>query len=155
MSNEELPDLAQAINEQAADGWMKTNGLRLTRATVEEVCGELEIGPVHLQAYGIVHGGVHSGIIETLASIGAALNALAEGRSAVGLENHTSFLRAVRRGRLRATARPLSRGRRSHVWEGSVLDDQDRLVATGRVRLMVLDAQSALAGEKVELKKPS
>jgi uncharacterized protein (TIGR00369 family) len=143
-------DFANILETTMRDGWMGAMGLKIVTATVDEVVGELEIGPQHLQAYGIVHGGVHAGIIETLASVGAALNALAHGRSVVGLENHTSFLRAVRSGTLRAVARPLSRGRRSQVWEGSVYDDQQRLAASGRVRLLALDPEAQLAGVRVD-----
>ncbi|HXW14328.1 MAG TPA: PaaI family thioesterase, partial [Terriglobia bacterium] len=98
---------------------------------------------------GIVHGGVHSGVIETIASVGAALDAMTRGQSVVGLENHTSFLLAVRKGKLQATARPLMRGRRTQVWEASVTDDAGRTVATGRVRFIALEAGAALAGETV------
>ena len=139
-------DFADFINAAGADGWMKANGLTLTRATVDEVRGTLEVGPQHRQAYGIVHGGVHAAIIETLASVGAAVNTMPHGRSVVGLENHTSFIRAVREGTLHAVARPLQRGRRSHVWEAEVRDGEDRLIATGRVRLMVLEEGTPLAG---------
>jgi 1,4-dihydroxy-2-naphthoyl-CoA hydrolase len=142
------------ILESVHDGWMGAMGLKIVSATVDEVVGELEIGPVHLQAYGIVHGGVHAGIIETLASVGAAINAAADGRSVVGLENHTSFLRAVRSGTLRAVAKPLSRGRRSQVWEGSVYDDQQRLAASGRVRLLALDPEAQLAGREARVETP-
>ncbi len=96
-----------------------------------------------------MHGGVHAGIIETIASVGAALNAMEGGRSVVGLENHTSFLRAVRSGKLHAVAKPLARGRRSQVWEASVHDDQGRLAASGRVRLLVLEADTEVAGKRV------
>jgi 1,4-dihydroxy-2-naphthoyl-CoA hydrolase len=109
----------------------------------------LEIGPDHLQAYGIVHGGVHSGVIETIASVGAALDALTRGQSVVGLENHTSFLLAVRKGKLQATARPLMRGRRTQVWEANVTDDAGRIVASGRVRFIALEPNTSLAGEVI------
>ncbi|AGP39081.1 PaaI family thioesterase [Sorangium sp. So ce296] len=141
-------DFAAAFNAANIDGWVSAMGLRLVRATGDGVEAELDVGPQHRQAYGIVHGGVHAGIIETLASVGAALHALPEGRSVVGLENHTSFLRAVRSGRLRAEARPLDRGRRTQVWEGSVHDEQGRLCATGRVRLLVLEPDAVLAGQR-------
>lgn len=144
-------DFASLLNENAADGWVRSHGLRYTRATFDEVEAELEIGPQHLQAYGIVHGGVHAGIIETLASVGAALNAMQDGKSAVGLENHTSFLRAARSGKIRAIAKPVHRGRTSHVWEGSIFDAQGRLLASGRVRMQILDASAQLAGEKVSI----
>jgi len=109
---------------------------------------EWEVGPQHLQGYGIVHGGVHCGVIETLASVGAAVVAMARGQAVVGLENNTSFVRAVRAGaRLHAVATPLTRGRKSQLWEGRIFDEQQRLVAVGRVRLLCLPADEALAGE--------
>ncbi len=152
MADPELEDFSEILNSTALDGWVRANGLKLLRATRDQVDAEMEIRPFHLQAYGIVHGGVHAAIVETLASIGAALSALPRGQSVVGLENHTSFLRAVRGGTLRATAKPLTRGRRTHVWEGSIHDDQGKLAATGRVRLLLLEADAEIAGEKVAVK---
>jgi uncharacterized protein (TIGR00369 family) len=67
----------------------------------------------------------------------------------VGVENHTSFIRAVRSGRIRVRATPITRGRRSQMWEATARDDQGQIVATGRVRLLCLDPGTELAGEKV------
>jgi 1,4-dihydroxy-2-naphthoyl-CoA hydrolase len=145
-------DFAEIINAAAGEGWARAMGLRLVRATRDEVVAEMPIRACHLQAYGIVHGGVYSGIIESLASIGAAIHAIPEGKTVVGLENHTSFLRAVREGTLHAVATPLARGRRSPVWECAVRDDKQRLVATGRVRLLALDPGAEVAGEKVAVR---
>lgn len=144
-------DLVEMLNAQR-DGWNAAMDVRFLRATVDEIAVEWTVGPQHLQAYGIVHGGVYAGIIETIASVGAAVTALERGQAVVGLENHTSFLRAVREGKLQAVARPLTRGRRSQVWEANVTDAAGKLVATGRVRLLCLDEGSPLAGETVELK---
>jgi len=149
MSDQETQDFAEMINQAAIDGWAGAMGLRFMRATRDEVVAELTIGPQHRQPYGLVHGGVHSGIIETIASVGAAVSVMPEGKHVVGLDNHTSFLRAVRGGKLTGTAKPIARGRRSHVWEGSVHDDAGRLVASGRVRLLVLDGGEEMAGERV------
>src|SRR5215475_15570187 len=117
-------------------GWVQEMGIVITNATPDEVTCEMEVGEKHLQAYGIVHGGVYSGVIETLASIGAALVALPRGQRVVGLENSTSFIRAVRSGKLRGVAKPVTRGRTTQVWEASVLDPENKLVAQGRVRLL-------------------
>jgi 1,4-dihydroxy-2-naphthoyl-CoA hydrolase len=142
-------DYSQRLNEMP-EGWLQAMGVTITRATADEVRAELTVGPQHLQGYGIVHGGVHCGLIESLASIGAALHALPRHQSVVGLENTTSFIRAVRAGtRLRAVATPITRGRKTQVWEAKVLDADDRVVATGRVRLLCLEKDEALAGEQV------
>jgi uncharacterized protein (TIGR00369 family) len=144
-------DFAEPINAAHAGGWAGAMGIRLTRANRDEVVAEIEIGPQHLQPYGIVHGGVHAGIIETLASIGAALNVMPDGKSVVGLENSTSFLRAVRSGTLTARATPITWGRKSQVWEVSVRESSGKIVATGRVRLLVLDKDFEIAGELVDM----
>ena len=133
------------------EGWVQAMGMTITHATKDEVRAELTVGQQHLQGYGIVHGGVHCGIIETLSSMGAYLFAREMGKQVVGLENSTSFIRAVRAGaKLHAVARPLTRGRQTQVWQAQVLDEEERLVATGRVRLLCLDADQSLAGEQVK-----
>jgi 1,4-dihydroxy-2-naphthoyl-CoA hydrolase len=142
-------DFSKRLNAMP-EGWLAAMHVTITQATADEVSAELTIGPEHLQGYGIVHGGVHCGLIESLASIGAALYALPKNQSVVGLENNTSFIRAVREGaKLRATATPVTRGRKTQVWNAQVLDENDRIVATGRVRLLCLEKDDALAGEQV------
>ncbi len=122
-------------------GWSGAMKLRYTVATGDEVVCEFEIGDEHLQPFGLVHGGVHCGVIETVTSIGATLHVRDRGQEAVGLENTTSFIRAARSGTLIATARPISRGRTNQLWEAWIRDSDDRLVAQGRVRLQNVSAR--------------
>jgi 1,4-dihydroxy-2-naphthoyl-CoA hydrolase len=144
-------DLADVLNA-SLDGWNQAMGIRFVTATADEVIAELEVGPQHLQPYGLVHGGLYAGMIETVTSVGAALDAARRDQGAVGLENHTSFLHAVRAGRLRATARPLQRGRRSQVWEATITDDKGVVAATGRVRLLALERDASVAGQGVSMR---
>jgi 1,4-dihydroxy-2-naphthoyl-CoA hydrolase len=142
-------DLVKLLNgDQGLDAVM---GFRLVRATRDEVVLEYDAGSRHHQPYGIVHGGVHCAAFESACSAGAGLDAAARGQAVVGLENHTSFIRAVRSGRIRVTATPITRGRRSQVWEATARDQDGRIVATSRVRLLCLDFGSDLAGQEVEM----
>ena len=124
-------------------GFDEAMKFQYTRATLQEVRAEFVIGPQHVQQYGLVHGGVLCGLIEVLCSAGAAMNAMARGqKGSVGLESTTSFLRALREGTLTGTATPVVRGRQTQVWKADVKDELGRLVATGRVRLMNLEASA-------------
>ena len=130
-------------------GFDAAMAFELVSATADEVVLEYTVDDRHRQPYGIVHGGVHCAAVETACSTGAALSAMPRGQAVVGVENHTSFIHAVREGRVRVTATPLTRGRRSQLWEAVSHDANGRVVASGRVRLLCLDAESDLAGEKV------
>src|SRR5690606_28425537 len=111
----------------------------------------LEIRPTHLQPLGLVHGGVLASVVETVASVGAATDAAVKRQHVVGLENHTSFVRAAREGVLIATGTPVTRGRRSQLWDVRVADAEGATIATGRVRLLVLDAGAEVAGAELKL----
>jgi 1,4-dihydroxy-2-naphthoyl-CoA hydrolase len=135
-------DFADAMNR--LPGWVREMGVTILKASADEVTCAWDVAEKHHQGYGIVHGGVHCGVIETLASVGAALVAMPRGQRVVGLENSTSFIRAVRSGRLTGTARPVTRGRTTQVWEAWIRDEQENLVAQGRVRLLCVDESRSL-----------
>jgi 1,4-dihydroxy-2-naphthoyl-CoA hydrolase len=149
-----MPDERERPEPRAPmQGWDGAMGLRIVLASRDEVVAEYVVEARHHQAYGIVHGGVHCTAVETVCSAGAGLDALARGQSVVGLENHTSFVRAVREGTVTIRATPVTRGRRTQLWEAVARDEQGRIVSTGRVRLLCLDPGTELAGETVGVKR--
>jgi 1,4-dihydroxy-2-naphthoyl-CoA hydrolase len=115
----------------------KSLGLVLDTASGDEVTARWTVLPEMHQPHGILHGGVHCSVVETLASLGAALWLGKRGK-VVGVSNTTDFYRASSAGSLTSSARPLHRGRSQQVWLVETLDDQDRAVARGQVRLQNL-----------------
>jgi 1,4-dihydroxy-2-naphthoyl-CoA hydrolase len=143
------PDASEMINTWHQGTWAGGLGLVLTTATPERVVGNVSVRSDHCQPQGIVHGGVYASIVESLASVGAALAAQVHGKNVVGLENQTSFVRAVRSGTLHGTATPVTRGRRSQLWEVVIRNEAQAIVATGRVRLLVLDPEAKVGGSEL------
>ena len=115
-------------------------GIDMTEVTGDRVVAHWTAQPKHHQPYGIVHGGVHCSVVETLASVGAA-TWLGEQGQCVGVSNTTDFFRAVRDGELTSTATPVHRGRSQQVWVVETVDAEGRLVARGQVRLQNLYPQ--------------
>jgi uncharacterized protein (TIGR00369 family) len=113
-------------------------GLDFVELTGDRVQGVWTAGPHLHQPYGIVHGGAHCSVVETLASLGAAAW-LGEKGKVVGVNNNTDFYRAVSEGTLTSTATPLHRGRSQQVWlVETVVDDTGKLASRGQVRLQNL-----------------
>ena len=118
-------------------GFIKLVGIRVEQAYGDRVVLTCPVTPDLHQPFGLVHGGVYATLAETAASVGASLWFGDRGK-VVGVSNHTDFLRAVRRGELRAEATPLSRGRTTQLWQVEVADEQGRLIAHAKVRLQNL-----------------
>lgn len=115
-------------------------GVQFDEVGPDKVVATWTARPELHQPYGIVHGGVHCSVIETLASVGAAYwmaEQNPEGK-VVGVNNNTDFYRAVREGTLTSTATPLHRGRSQQVWLVETMDADGRLAARGQVRLQNL-----------------
>ncbi|HEY4181372.1 MAG TPA: PaaI family thioesterase [Kofleriaceae bacterium] len=114
-------------------------GLRIIKADATEVVAELDIARKHMQAAGLVHGAVFCGIIESIVSMGASIAARADGRTVVGIENQTSFLRAVKSGTLVGRATPLHIGKTTQLWAAEIRNSKNEVCANGRVRLMCIE----------------
>ncbi|MGZ5399339.1 MAG: PaaI family thioesterase [Nocardioides sp.] len=115
--------------------------LTFERMDSDGIDASWSVGPESHQPYGIVHGGVHSMVVEGLCSMAAALwlasGGPGDGR-VVGVNNSTDFYRAVSEGRLTSVCRPIHRGRSQQVWTVETTDADERLVARGQVRLQNL-----------------
>ena len=116
-------------------------GIEIVEASPDRVVLAWTVGPQLHQPFGILHGGVHCSAVESAASMGAALW-FGDRGTVVGVSNHTDFLRAVRDGRLTATAEPIHRGNLQQLWLVNITDADGRLAARGEVRLQNLPTRT-------------
>ncbi len=134
--------------------WQKPISVELltagTRKTADEHLGIefLEVGDDYLvgrvpvdertrQPYGLLNGGVSVVLAETLGSCGAAFSC-PPGYRAVGLDINANHLRGVSSGWVTATARPLHRGRTTHVWQIELRDDAGNMSCISRITMAIL-----------------
>lgn len=113
-------------------------GIRVQELGADRVVARWTAAEHLHQPFGLVNGGAHCTVVETLASMGGAAW-LGERGSVVGVNNSTDFYRGVSEGELTSTATPLHRGRSQQVWVVETHDADGRLVARGQVRLQNLD----------------
>lgn len=107
------------------------------------VKGRMPVNERTRQPYGLLHGGASVALAETLASIGAVLCVDPERFRCFGQEINANHMRSVRDGHVYGIARPLHRGRRTHVWEVRIADPQDRLVCISRMTAAVVEISAS------------
>jgi 1,4-dihydroxy-2-naphthoyl-CoA hydrolase len=118
-----------------AGAFLNELGLELDEISGTRVSGHLDLGPRHHTPWGIVHGGVYTTVVESVASIGASAHVRDKGQVAVGLTNTTHFLRPVTAGRVNVEAVPLSQGRTQQLWRVDITDGNGKLIAHGELRV--------------------
>jgi len=152
------PDVDRALAVLTAGGTLEGDDLRALDAMVDDRFGagtiglrwdrlSLERGEAHFDATealhqpsGIVHGGVWCSVIESMASVCAAMAVLPKGLVCVGAHNATDFLRPHRLGRVDGVATPVHVGRTQQLWLVELHRASDgKAVARGQVRLANID----------------
>jgi 1,4-dihydroxy-2-naphthoyl-CoA hydrolase len=114
-------------------------GLELRELAEDRVSARVSVRDALRQPMGIVHGGVYASIAEGICSIGTSVAVLPDGKLAIGLSNHTTFLHPIRAGSIHAAAVPLHRGRTTWLWDVRFADDGGRLCAASQVSIAVRD----------------
>lgn len=96
----------------------------------------IDVQPHHRNSGGIVHGGVLSALVDTVAGA-AAFSALPKGQRVVTTDLHVTCLRNVREGRIDAIAEVVHMGSRFATAKVEIRAG-DALLATGSVSFMVV-----------------
>ena len=125
--------IADAVANQEAifrDTFPGVLGVRILDAGPGAASGTLEVGASVRHPGGFAHGGAIAGFGDTIAAW-ATFPALAPGEIFTTIEFKANFISSVAEGRLRADARALHAGGRTHVIEVKIAtdDDEARLVA--------------------------
>lgn len=113
----------------------------------------LEVGPDFLRArvpvdhrthqpFGLLHGGVSVVLAETLGSCGA-FYASPAGHLAVGLDINANHIKGVKTGWVTGVARPVHRGRTTHVWQIDMHNEAGELTCVSRITMSILAPRTA------------
>jgi 1,4-dihydroxy-2-naphthoyl-CoA hydrolase len=130
------------VNMEGESAFMKLLGLSFEEMGPERVVAFFETGDDLHQPWGLVHGGVFTVVIETVATTGAYQAVKDRGQLAVGVNNVTDFLRPHQQGRLRVVAEPLQQGKSQQLWQAIVEREDGKTVARGQVRLQNVEADA-------------
>jgi 1,4-dihydroxy-2-naphthoyl-CoA hydrolase len=125
------------LNEKYLGSMAKNLAMKITEVHDGLIVGEMPVGPLVQQPFGIVHGGAYCTFAETLGSIGANLIA-DEGKRVVGTSLTASYVKKVDRGVLKGYARVRHRGSRVSIWQIDVHNDKGDLAAVLTLHTMAI-----------------
>lgn len=111
--------------------------MALDKIELDQAEVTLDLGPCHMQPFGIVHGGVLATLIDT-ATFWAAFLRLPENTGLVNVDLKLNYLKPVMEGRLRAFGTCIQAGKSISYSEAKVEDASGKIIAHGTSTLMAL-----------------
>ena len=129
------PALIDAMSKGTIDEHL---GIRITEVGDDYLTGTMPADKRTFQPYGVVHGGANVVLAETLGSIAGAHVIDTNSLLCLGQEVSATHLRPVSSGMVTGTARPIHLGKRSHVWEIRLENDQGKLSCIAKLILAIV-----------------
>ena len=129
----------EQLNALCKNTLIDTLGIEFLSAIKGEVVAKMPVDSRTIQPFKLLHGGASLALAESVASVGSSMLVDTSKSLVVGVEVNGNHLRGVKSGFVRATARIVHQGMRTHVWNVEIVDDSNRMVMVGRVTMMVVD----------------
>ena len=134
------PALIDAMSKGTIDEHL---GIKITQVGDDYLSGTMPADKRTFQPYGIVHGGANVVLAESLGSIAGAHVIDTNSLLCLGQEVSATHLRPVSSGIVTGTARPIHLGKRSHVWEIRLENDQGKLSCIAKLILAIVPKDPA------------
>lgn len=132
------PELVARLADSGGGGLARKMGIEFLELSAERSVARMPVEG-NTQVIGLLHGGAHVVLGESLGSISSAIHA-GPGRYAVGIEINATHSRSVTEGWVTGTCTALVLGRTLATHEIVMTDEQGRRLSTVRMTNMLRDA---------------
>jgi 1,4-dihydroxy-2-naphthoyl-CoA hydrolase len=132
------PELYERIVETRGGALARKMGIEFVELSAERSVARMPVEG-NTQVIGLLHGGAHVVLAESLGSVSSAIHA-GPGRYAVGIEINATHSRSITEGWVTGTCTALVLGRTLATHEIVMTDDEGRRLSTVRMTNMLRDA---------------
>ena len=113
-------------------------GIELLEINEDNLVGKMPVDKRTVQPMRILHGGASVVLAETLGSIGSAMIVDPEKFIVVGQNISSNHIRPVADGYVFGTAVPVHIGKKSHVWDITIRNEEGKLINLSRLTMAIL-----------------
>ena len=117
----------------------KEIGIEYTEIGEDYICGTMPVDKFTRQPYGMLHGGASVVLAESLGSVGSFLAVDQERFICVGQSINANHIRGVKEGKVYARAECIHFGRKTHVWEIRIKNEEGKLVCSSRLTVAIVE----------------
>lgn len=127
------------MNEGNRNTLMDALGIEFIDASEGYVEATMPVDARTHQPMGLLHGGATAALAETLGSVGSHMLIDRNTQATVGIEVNANHLKGVKSGLVTGKAQIQHKGRKLHVWNIEVFNEQNQKIAVCRLTNMIID----------------
>ncbi len=113
--------------------------IQFTEITDDSLTATMPVDGRTQQPFGILHGGASVVLAETVGSVASNLVIGQGDFLPVGLEINANHLRPVTEGRVSAKCTPIHIGKKSHVWDIRITNEEGKMVCVSRLTVAIIE----------------
>ncbi len=127
------------LNKMCVNTMVQHIGIEFTGIGDDFIEARMPVDHRTHQPMGLLHGGASVVLAETLGSVAATCCVDLNKQYCVGLDINANHLKSVREGFVTGVTKPIHIGKRTHVWEIKITNEQNELVCVSRITMAVID----------------
>jgi 1,4-dihydroxy-2-naphthoyl-CoA hydrolase len=127
------------LNKLSSNTMVSYLGIEFTELGTDYIKAKMPVDHRTHQPLGLLHGGASVTLAETLGSVAATCCVDRKTQYCVGLEINANHVKSARSGYVYGTTRPIHIGKRTHVWEIKIVNEDSELVCISRITMAVID----------------
>lgn len=131
--------LLEHLNKDIAKNTlMETLSIRYVDIGEDFLAAQMPVTPKVHQPMGLLHGGATVALAESVGSYASAISVDIEKYEVRGIEISANHLKSKKDGIVTATARPIHKGRTTHLWEIRITDEDNNLISLCKLTNIIL-----------------
>jgi len=127
------------INELCKNSLIEHLGITITEINANGVRATMPVDNRTKQPLGLLHGGAVMALVETVGSIGSYNLVDPEKFDVVGIEINGNHIGNTKCSYVYAIAHLIHHGRKTHVWNVDIFDEENTPISVCRITNMVLE----------------
>ena len=131
------------VNAMSKNTILDALGIEITEKGADFLAGKMPVDSRTVQPMRILHGGANVVLAETLGSIASLMIINPDEEISVGVDVNANHIRSVKSGWVKGIAKPISIGRKIHVWGIEITDEENRLTCVSRLTVSVLPKKNS------------
>ena len=128
----------EALQQNSKNTLVEHLGIEFTEIGDDFISAKMPVDHRTHQPMGLLHGGAHVVLAETIGSTAANLCLDVTKEYALGLDINSNHLKGISSGFVYGTAKPIHIGAKTQVWEIKICNDKNQLLNISRLTMMVL-----------------